>query len=204
MAALWCIVFAMNTDRPLRVLVVDDHPAVRAGVCALVEAEPGLVALEAVGDSFAVAPAVYAQRPDVVVLDYQLPGIDGLTLCRELRQGVLAPAVIIYSAFTERDMIVPAHVAGAGAIIDKATAPRELTLAIRQVASSASLLPTPTHAELSAVGHRLSAIEQALLALIVDGTPPGSIAIALGLDRRDIDTLIDGLLARLVVRGQFA
>ncbi len=162
------------------------------------------MALEPVGDSFAVAPAVHAQRPDVVVLDYQLPGLDGLTLCRELRRSVLAPAVIIYSAFTERDMIVPARVAGAAAIIDKATAPRELTLAIRQVASGASLLPTPSDADLSAAGHRLSGVEHALLALLVDETPPGAIATALRLDPRDIGALVDGLLARLVVRGQFA
>lgn len=192
----------MSTERLIRVLIVDDHAAVRAGVASLVDAEPGLKALEPVGDSFAVAPAVHAQRPDVVVLDFQMHGIDGLTLCREIRRGVLAPAVIIYSAFASRDMVVPAHVAGAAAIVDKGAEPRELTRTIRRVAEGESLLPEPDDAELSAAGHHLSAVEHSMLALLVRHLAPSAIASTLRLDPRDIEELIDGVLRRLVVRGQ--
>jgi DNA-binding NarL/FixJ family response regulator len=184
------------------VLVVDDHPAVRAGVAALVDAEPGLHTVEAVGDAFAVAPAVHAHRPDVVVLDYQLPGIDGLSLCRTLRSAPLPPAVLIYSAFASRDMIVPAHIAGAGALADKALEPRELTLMIRRLADGERLMESPTPDLLDAAGHRLPRQDLPLLGMLTNGVAASEIAEVLGLSVERAHARIDRLLARLVVAHQ--
>lgn len=91
------------------------------------------------------------------MLDYQPPSVDGLSLCRELTHGPVAPAVLIDSAFASEAMIVPAHLARTAAIADKATEPRELTARIRRVADGERLLPATTPELLEAAGHRLEA-----------------------------------------------
>ena len=83
----------------IRILVVDDHPALRAGLGAVLEAEPGLVYVGAVaGDHESLWPALDSIRPDVVLLDFHLPQDDGLQMCERIKQRVLAPKVILYSA----------------------------------------------------------------------------------------------------------
>lgn len=189
----------MEHPRPIRVLVVDDHPAVRAGVVALIDAEPGLIAVDAVSDAFAVAPAIHAQRPDVVVLDYQIPGLDGLSLCREIRRGLVPPSVIIYSAFTGREMVVPAHLAGAGAVADKSVEPRELTLLIRRLVAGETLLPPATAELIDDASHRLRPEDRPLLERLLGPEPAARLAEASGLTRREVEDRVDGMLARLVV-----
>ncbi len=193
------IVDRVTQARPVRVLVVDDHPAVRAGVTALVDAEPGLVAVDAVGDAFAVAPAIHAQRPKVVVLDYQLPGLDGLSVCRQIRRGLLAPCVVIYSAFAGRELLVAAHLAGAGAVVDKTAEPRELTLLIRRLAAGERLLAPVTGDLVEAAAHRLHSEDRPLLRRLLGGEPSARIAEAAGLAVAELDERVDRMLARLVV-----
>ncbi len=190
----------MEHDRPISVLVVDDHPAVRAGVRALVDAEPGLLALDAVCDAFAAMPAVRSLRPDVVVLDYQLPGMDGLSLCRELLREPAPPAPLIYSAFAGEDMVVPAHIAGVRAIVDKTAEPRQLALAIRHLAAGETLLPAPTPELLQAAGHRVVAEDLPLLGMLVNGVGPRSVAQTLGIDGEGVEQRITRVLSRMVIR----
>ena len=125
----------------IRVAVVDDHHAVRLGLRAALLSEPGL---EAVGSATSAAEAdalLYRTRPDVVLLDYQLPGADGLTLCRRIKSDVPAPGVVLYSAFADAAMTVPAIVAGVDAIVHKASQTRDLFDAIRRAARGDTTLP---------------------------------------------------------------
>ncbi len=188
-----------SRPRPITVLVVDDHPAVRAGVKALIDAEPGMDAVEAVGDAFAVGPAVHKLRPDVVVLDYQLPGLDGLSICRQLRRGPVPPQVLVYSAFAGRDMEVPGWLAGAGAIADKNIEPRELTLLIRRLSDGERVMDAPEDELTEAAVHRLDAEDVPVLRGLVAGTAPATLAGELGLDPADLDEALDRILGRLVV-----
>lgn len=185
--------------RPITVLVVDDHPAVRAGVKALIDAEPGMDAVEAVGDAFSVAPAAHKLRPDVVVLDYQLPGVDGLSLCRTLRRGPVPPAVLVYSAFAGRDMEVPGWLAGAGAIADKNIEPRELTLLIRRLADGERAMDPPAEELVEAAVHRLDPDDVPVLRGLVAGQAPTALAAELGFEPAAFDARLDRILARLVV-----
>ncbi|MBA2348371.1 MAG: response regulator transcription factor [Solirubrobacterales bacterium] len=188
-----------SRPRPITVLVVDDHPAVRAGVKALIDSEPGMNAVEAVGDAFAVGPAVHKLRPDVVVLDYQLPGLDGLSLCRQLRRGPVPPQVLVYSAFAGRDMEVPGWIAGAGAIADKNIEPRELTLLIRRLSAGERVLTPPEDELVEAAVHRLQAGDVPVLRGLVAGTSPAMVADELGLEPAALDEALDRILGRLVV-----
>lgn len=189
----------MGPSQQITVLVVDDHPAVRAGLRALIDAEPGMTALGDVGDTFAVAPAVYRMRPDVVVLDYQLPGVNGLSLCREITSGIRPPAVLMYSAFASRAMVIPARIARASAIADKGIEPRELTVIIRRLAAGESLIADPSAELVATAAQRLDADDIPILELLLGGVPLSQIADQLAIAAVDLEQFVERMLARLTV-----
>jgi DNA-binding NarL/FixJ family response regulator len=118
----------------IRVLVVDDHPVVRAGMEAVLRAEPGIVPVGvAMGPHDAVA-LVRRARPDVVLLDARLGEHDGLELCRTLCHEPVPPAVLVISADFGPHMVLAAQEAGARGAIDKAADLPELFDAIRLAA----------------------------------------------------------------------
>src|SRR5919205_2642338 len=87
------------TREVVRVLVVDDHPALRAGLARLLSAETGIEFLGTLAGTNGLSEAVRDARPDVVVLDYALGSGDGLTVCFRLKQQPRPPAVIPYSGY---------------------------------------------------------------------------------------------------------
>ena len=127
--------------RIIRVAIVDDHHAVRLGLHTALRSEPGLVPAGTAADAAALAPLLYRSRPDIVLLDYNLPDIDGLTVCREIKAEALLPGVILYSAFADGSMTIPAIVAGADGILNKGVPARELFAAIREAVGGGDALP---------------------------------------------------------------
>ena len=82
----------------IRVLVVDDHPVLRAGLEAVLRTEPGFVCVGTAGDGHELLAALRHTRPDVVLLDWRLGDEDGLALCRTLRAEPAPPEVVLYTA----------------------------------------------------------------------------------------------------------
>src|SRR5919206_3323618 len=119
------------TSGVIRVLVVDDHPALRAGLARLLRAETGIECLAPLAGVERLSEAVRDARPDVVVLDYALGRGDGLTACFRLKQHPTPPAVILYSAYVDRPFAVPAAIAQADATIAKSAPVDDLLSAIR-------------------------------------------------------------------------
>jgi DNA-binding NarL/FixJ family response regulator len=118
----------------IRVLVVDDHPVVRAGLEAVLRAEPGIVPIgAAVGPKDALALVRRAQ-PDVVLLDARLGPHDGLDVCRRLLAEPSPPAVLVISANVDGELDAAARAAGARGAVDKATDLHALFDAIRLAA----------------------------------------------------------------------
>ncbi len=98
----------------IRVVVIDDHPALRAGLHTVLDAEPGLVfAGESDGDEESVWPLLNRTTPDLALLDYHLPHGDGLQLCYRIKQRVPTPKVIVFSAYAGPALALPAD-AGQG------------------------------------------------------------------------------------------
>jgi DNA-binding NarL/FixJ family response regulator len=118
----------------IRVAVLDDHPAVRAGLEAILAREPDLIAVGSAADAEELWPLLRRTRPDVVVLDVHHPGPDGLALCLDIKRGLHAPAVVLYPAATPDALVVAAAVAGVDAIVGKSSSSRALLEAIREVA----------------------------------------------------------------------
>jgi DNA-binding NarL/FixJ family response regulator len=121
----------------IRVLVVDDHPVLRAGREAVLRAEPGFACVGAAADRHELLVLLRRTRPDVVVLDRRLGAEDGLALCREVRSEPVAPEVIIYTAdndTTDDD----AERAGACGVIVKSRPVDDLFDAVRLAARRAA------------------------------------------------------------------
>ena len=97
----------------IRVLVVDDHPVLRAGLEAVLRSEPGFVCVGTAGDGHELLAALRRARPDVVLLDVRLNDEDGLALCRTVRAETAPPQVVLYTASVDEDLVVGAAAAGA-------------------------------------------------------------------------------------------
>jgi DNA-binding NarL/FixJ family response regulator len=181
----------------IRVAIVDDHHAVRLGLHAAIRSEPGLVSAGVASDGAGLAPMLYRTRPEVVLLDYQLPDADGLTLCRRIKSEPLAPAVILYSAFADATLTVPAFVAGADGILHKGGPVRELFEGIRRVARGGEVMPPVLPGLLEAASEVLDAEDLPILGMLLNRTPVAEIADVLRLEATDVGTRIDRMLRRL-------
>jgi DNA-binding NarL/FixJ family response regulator len=181
----------------IRVAVVDDHPAIRLGLHSALESEPGL---EPVGSAATAGEAdalLYRTRPDVVLVDYHLPGTDGLTLCRRIKHQPPSPGVVLYSAFADHLLTVPAIVAGVDAIVHKGGQTRELFEAIRRAARGQTTLPDISQPLLEAAGQALDPDDLPLLGMLLHGTTATEAAATLRIDRADLDRRVDEILGRL-------
>ena len=115
----------------IRVLVVDDHPVLRAGLEAVLRAEPGFVCVGTASDGHELVAGLRRTRPDVVLLDWRLGGEDGLALCRSLRAEPAPPEVVLYTATAEPGLDEQASDAGAFAVVEKTANIDELFDALR-------------------------------------------------------------------------
>jgi DNA-binding NarL/FixJ family response regulator len=104
----------------IRVLVVDDHPVLRAGLEAVLRAEPGFRCVGGAETGEQMRDLLRRGRPDVVVLDHRLGDEDGIQLCMEVREPAGAPAVLLYTADPSTAVERAAKAAGAHGIVDKA------------------------------------------------------------------------------------
>jgi DNA-binding NarL/FixJ family response regulator len=184
----------------IRVLVVDDHPAVRTGLVAMLRAEPGLVPVASAADPEAAIAAAQRMRPDVAIVDYHLKVGDGLALCRRLKSLAAPPRILIYSAFAERPLALSAAVAGADGVMDKASTSDELLEGVRAIArGDTALAITPEGMATGAA--KLEPDDLPILGMMMERTSRSEIAQVLGLEERALDRRIDAMLIRLTDPG---
>jgi DNA-binding NarL/FixJ family response regulator len=124
----------------IRVLIVDDDALVRAGLSMMLAGSEDVRVVAEAADGGQVAAAVDAYRPDVVLMDIRMPGVDGLTATEELRRREGAPQVIVLTTFGADDHVLRALRAGAAGFLLKDTPPQEIVRAIRLVAAGEAML----------------------------------------------------------------
>jgi DNA-binding NarL/FixJ family response regulator len=188
---------ARYVPEPIRVLVVDDHEAVRTGVKAAVEDEPDLVTVGGVSTASQAFAAARLFRPNVAIVDYQLPDQNGLTLTRWMKTLSEPPNVLIFSAYADAPLAVASIIAGAEGILAKAGIADELTHAIRAVARGGIVRPSIGPAALRSVSERLDPNDAAILGMLVHRTPPREISRVLGISEHWLDVRRWAMLKQL-------
>jgi DNA-binding NarL/FixJ family response regulator len=180
-----------------RLLVVDDHPAVRAGLRELLAAEEDFELAAVVETAEAAMQVAESQPVDVAIVDYQLGSRDGLWLSRKLKRLPEPPAVVIYSAYADGVLAAAAVVAEADALVSKGRLGSELCEVIRAVAGGRRCLP-PLPARLTeSLRGRLDHQEQAIFGLLLAGIEPAGVAATLGLPAAELESRLWELLRRL-------
>jgi DNA-binding NarL/FixJ family response regulator len=162
-------------------VLVDDHPAVRAGLRGLLEDEPDLRVVATAATAREGYEAIADLKPAVALLDHHLPDDDGLSLCLRTRPLPAPPRVAIYSAFADAAMAVRATIAGADVVIPKATAPRALLAVLRAIGAGRARPGLDARA-LREAGSRLEPDDLPILGMLAHGVDEEEIASTLGLE----------------------
>jgi len=195
----------------LRILLVDDHEVVRAGLRAVLSVEPDL---EVVGEAATARDAIDKAtllRPDVVLMDVRLGGpedVGGIEACREIRSAMPDTGVLMFSSFGERETVLSAIVAGAAGYLTKNVARAQLVAGIRAVGQGQSLLDSAVTGpilqrlvELSQASPRpddvLSQREKEVLLLIARGNTNREIAAALVISEHTARNHVTHILDKL-------
>jgi DNA-binding NarL/FixJ family response regulator len=127
-------------SEPIRVLVVDDDALVRAGLAMLLAGTADIEIVGEAADGSEVASAVAEHRPDVVLMDIRMPGMDGLAATEIVRARDRSPEVIVLTTFDADDHVLRALRAGASGFLLKDTPPADIVRAIRAVAAGEPIL----------------------------------------------------------------
>ena len=181
----------------LRVLVVDDHAVVRAGLNRIINNAPGMSVAAEAGDAAEALDQLRAESIDVVVLDLDLPGRGGLELIGDIKRGYPKLPILILSFHAETAFAVPALQAGADGYLMKDSSTGELVEAIEKVMSGGKFVTTSVAEQLAtAVGpdanrprhNALSEREHEVFQLIGSGLSVSQIAAKLALSVKTVST----------------
>lgn len=195
----------------LRIVLVDDEPLVRAGLRAILEAEPDLEVVGEADDGAGARAVVERTRPDVVLMDVRMPRVDGIAATRALLAREPAPRVLVVTTFENDDHVLDALRAGAHGFLLKRARPEEVVQAVRTVARGDSLLfpdavrrlataRPPSGDELRSA--RLTEREEEVLRCMAAGMSNAEIAADLYLGVETVRTHVGNLLGKLGVRDR--
>ncbi|MBB1197847.1 response regulator [Curtobacterium flaccumfaciens] len=183
----------LNTTTDLTIVLADDQELVRAGFRVILESEPGFRVVGEAADGAGAVEAVQQLRPDVVCLDVQMPGVDGLEAARRIAALPDPPAVLILTTFDSDDALFQALEAGASGFLLKNASPERLIDAVRTVAAGDALLaPDVTRRVISRA--TASAVQPSATTTATTATGDDALAAA-GLTERETEVL------RLLARG---
>ena len=196
-----------------RVLLVDDDALIRAGVRAVLAAEPDLEVVGEAADGAEVVPLARRVRPDVVLMDVRMPAVDGIRATELLLRADDAPRVLVLTTFENDEYVYDALRAGAAGFLLKRVPPQEIVDAVRLVARGESLLFPASirrlaehYAPAAATPRRalpeLTSREAEVLALVAAGRTNAEIATELVLGVETVKTHVANLLAKLGARDR--
>ncbi len=187
----------------IRVLVADDHPVVRQGLCTMLELEDDIEVVARAADGEEAVLMARREHPDITLLDVQMPVLDGIEALRRIRADDPEARVIVLTTYRNEDYIFPSLRAGARGYLLKDSSREELAGAIRAVAAGELLLdPDMVDAAKDAGG--LTTRELEVLSLMADGHNNGEIATALYVSENTVKTHVSKIFAKLGCRDRAA
>ena len=201
---------------PVRVLLVDDDDLMRAGLTAVLSSDETIDVVGEAPDGRAAVERAIELRPDVVLMDVRMPGLDGIAATRELLAVSPGARVVVLTTFEQDDYIFGALSAGASGFLLKRTRPEELIAAIHTAAAGDSLLsPSVTRTVIQRVAGQpapdagaearldeLTTRERDVLELIARGLSNGEIASTLVIEESTVKTHVRHILRKLRLRDR--
>lgn len=191
----------------IRVLLVDDHAVLRGGLERLLAGEPDIEVVGTAADGDEAVEEVRRTRPDVVLMDLQMPGTDGVTATRRIvTEG--GPDVLVLTSFSDAERIVAALDAGAVGYLLKDADPEDVIAGVRAVSRGESplhpraarqLLGARQAGQAGQAGVDLTPREQEVLGLVRQGLANKQIARRLGISERTVKAHLTSVFARIGV-----
>jgi DNA-binding NarL/FixJ family response regulator len=197
-----------------RVLVADDNELLRAGLVTVLESDPDIEVVAQASDGRDAVRLASSLRPDVVLMDVEMPGGDGITATRAITDAAGAPRVLVLTMFDLDDYVAEALRAGASGFLIKTTPPDQLVEAVRSCARGETTLgPTvvsrlvesfvsgSTRAEVPGLAD-LTGRELEVLRAMADGRSNAEVARELYLAETTVKTHVARILTKLGVRDR--
>ncbi|HEX5695383.1 MAG TPA: response regulator transcription factor [Acidimicrobiia bacterium] len=191
----------------LRVLLVDDHEVVRAGIKALLDAQKDMIVVGEAGTAEEGLRRVGYDEPDVVVLDVRLPDMSGVEACRDIRSRFPEVKILMLTSFADEEAMMAAILAGASGYVLKRVRSGDLVEDIRKVGAGESLLDSDMTERLferlrsgpqeDPLLSRLSKQERTIVAHIADGLTNRQIAEEMFLAEKTVKNYVSNLLAKM-------
>jgi DNA-binding NarL/FixJ family response regulator len=188
-----------NTPNLIRILTVDDHPLLRKGIAALVNAEPDLKLVAEASNGKEAIEAFRSHQPDVTLMDLQMPGVDGIEAIDRIRSEFPEARIIVLTTYTGDFQVLRALRAGARAYVLKGHVHKELLDTIRAVHTGQKRIPPDIAADLAehATDDALTVREIDVLKLIGSGNSNKLIADHLSISEATVKSHVTNILSKL-------
>ncbi|MGB6691229.1 MAG: response regulator transcription factor [Terracidiphilus sp.] len=190
----------MNTGpKAIRILTVDDHPLLREGIAALVNAEPDMRVIAEADDGKQAIEQFRLLRPDVTLMDLQMPGLNGIQAIIGIRSEFSNARIIVLTTYAGDVQVLRALKAGARAFVLKGHVHKELLETIRAVHAGQKRIPPEVAAELAdhATDDDLTPREIDVLRLIASGNANKLIADQLSITEETVKSHVTNILSKL-------